>query len=115
LKTPEPQFIATEEITWLKRDGSEVQIVARVGVPYAMNGGGWRCPAELEGADSRYPDIAGESSMQAINLAMRLIASRLGHLLQDGERLVYSGDRGSSWDIQSLRAVFGAFDEPDKS
>jgi hypothetical protein len=112
LKTQEPKFIASEEITWLKKDGSEVRVVARVGTPYQMGGGGWRCPAQLEGADSRYPDVVGESSMQAISLAMRLIASRLGHLLEDGERLVYSD--GTRWDRDSLRAVFGAIDEPDR-
>jgi hypothetical protein len=108
----EPKFIAAEEITWLKKDGLPVQVVARVGTPCLTHDGTWRCPAALEGADGRCPDVAGESAMQAMSLAMRLIASRLGHLLEDGEHLAYCD--GTTWDTDSLEAVFGAIDAPER-
>ena len=105
-----PSFIASEELLWIKADGSEIKLIARVGVPYEAESGQFRCPVELAGLDGRYPDIAGESSMQAMCLATSLLATRLKHLLQEGERLVYIEDRDrddSSWDISSLNAVFG--------
>ncbi len=45
--------------------------------------------------------------MQALSLAMGLIKTRLGHLLEDGESLYYPEDKESLFDIQCLDAVFG--------
>jgi hypothetical protein len=49
----------------------------------------------------------GEGSLQALSLAIRLIASRLGHLLEEKEELVYPDDR-SRWDLACHTSVFGA-------
>lgn len=110
MQATNPSFIASKELLWLKADGSEIKLIARVGVPYEAECGQFRCPVELAGLDGRYPDIAGGSSMQAICLATSLLATRLRHLLEDGERLVYVEDRDredSSLDMSSLNAVFG--------
>ena len=45
--------------------------------------------------------------MQALGLAMALIKTRLGHLLEDGESLYYPEDKQSMFDMQCLDAVFG--------
>ena len=107
MRIAEPTYIAIEELVWLQPDGLQARIVARVGLPYRMDDGVWACPAELEGVDGRYPDIGGASSMQALNLAIGLIAERLGHLLERGERLVHAEDVDCPWDNESLASVFG--------
>ena len=108
MRTDVPSFIASDELLWLKADGTAVRLVARVGTPYRVDDH-YRCPVELEGLDARYPDVAGESSMQALCLATSLLATRLTHLLEEGERLVYVKDdqSGSDWDVATLNAVFG--------
>jgi len=107
MRIPEPTFIASQRLVWIKADGSENEVVASVGVPYGDGGGTFFCPVELLGVDGRYPDIGGEGSLQALSLAIRLLSTRLGHLLASGERLVHPADR-SPWSADSLRAVFGA-------
>ena len=106
----DPSFVASEELVWLKADGSEVRLIARVGIPYKVDDHLFRCPVELVGLDKRYPDIAGGSSMQALCLATSLLATRLSHLLEDGARLVYPEDRDrdqTGWDLATLSAVSG--------
>lgn len=99
--------IATDEILWLRRDGSEVLIKVVLGAPCQVGEDEWACPAWLQGVDSRYPDIRGETSLQALCLAVRLISTRLWHLLESGENLVYPGDRSCRWTTESLCATFG--------
>jgi hypothetical protein len=107
MRTSAPNYIATEQLIWLHHDGSQARIVARVGLPYPMDDGTWACPAELQGVDPRYPDVCGASSMQALNLATALIATRLSHLLERGERLVDAEDTSCAWDEEMLHSIFG--------
>ena len=100
-RIPTPRFIASEDILWLRADGSETLIEARVGEPYQVDTVTWACPAALDGVDGRYPDIVGGSSLQALSLALKLIATRLGHMLADNAQLVYPEDR-SPWNSLSL-------------
>ena len=104
-------FIAEQELLWIKRDGSEVSLHARIGAPYPAEGGVWACPAELIGLDGRYPDIVGESSMQALSLAIRLIGRRLGHLIHSGEHLAYPTELTDRLDAEWLTANFGPIGE----
>lgn len=106
MRTATPKFIAYTHILWLRKNGTEVELSAAVGEPYQTDAATWACPATLDGLDGRYPDIHGESSMQALSLAIRLIGTQLAHLLDDGEKLVDAQDR-SPWDKQSLAHVFG--------
>ena len=106
MKVEHPAMIATEHLLWLRKDGTEVPIQAGLGLPYER-GGAWACPVVLSGVDENYSDIMGDSSMQALQLALRLIRQRLGHLLETGEALVYPDERDSRWDIDCLNAVFG--------
>lgn len=107
MRTETPAFIACERILWLRPDGTEMMIEARIGAPYQVDAHTWACPASLEGVDGRYPDVAGEGSLQSLSLAVRLIATRLGHLLEENAQLVYPADR-SPWDASSHAALFGA-------
>lgn len=107
MQTSEPKFIASIELIWLRADGCEVTITARVGTPYQFDGNQYRCPVEVVGFDGRYPDIAGEGSLQALCLAIRLLSTRLEYLLKEGGRLVYPDDRSTDWNRDSLNNVFG--------
>jgi len=103
MRTDTPRFIASQAILWLHADGTETRIEARIGEPYQVDARTWACPAALEGVDGRYPDIFGDGSMQALSLAMGLIATRLGHMLENDAQLVCPEDR-SPWN----GATFGA-------
>ena len=107
MRTTAPNYIATEQLIWLRADGTQVRIVARVGLPYPEDDGNWACAVELQGVDPRYPDVCGASSMQALNLATALLATRLGHLLERGERLVDAEDSTCAWDEEMLNSIFG--------
>lgn len=108
MRTQTPAFIATASILWLRSDGTEVMIEAKVGAPYLVDEDmqTWACPACLESVDGRYPDVVGQGSLQALPLAIRLIGKRLSHMLEDNARLVHPDDR-SPWEASSCAAVFG--------
>ena len=106
-KTPITDPIAVQELLWIRKDGKEVLITAKVGRPYRVDDDTWACPSELCGVEKQYFDISGVGSMQALGLAMGLIKTRLGHLLEDGESLCYPGDKKSMFDNRCLDAVFG--------
>ena len=107
MRTETPQFIATKQLLWLRHDGAEVLITARIGTPYQIDEATWACAVELDGVDSRYPDLFGEGSIQALNMALRMVATRLAHLLDMGERLVHPEQRDCVWNSQALEGIFG--------
>lgn len=102
--TKTPRFIASLSILWLRSDGAETLIEANIGEPYQIDEQTWACPASLVGVDGRYPDIVGGSSLQALSLALGLVKSRLGHMLEDKAKLVYPEDR-TEWDISTFGAI----------
>jgi hypothetical protein len=57
-----------------------------------------------QGVDGRYPDMVGGSSLQAVSLAPGLVATRLGHMLEDKAKRVHSEDR-SEWNLSVLGAT----------
>ena len=83
IKSPLDHPIAQQHYIWVRPDGSEVAVTAKLGTPYLEEATTWRCPAALEGVDQQYPDIFGEGSMQALGLAIRLIRSRLLATIED--------------------------------
>ena len=99
--------VAMEEVLWARKDGSEVVLTAKIGKPYRVDEDTWACPVELIGLDEKLPDIPGTGSMQALCLAIGLVKMRLGHLLDRGEALYFSGDREEKWDASALDALFG--------
>ena len=106
-----PEPIATEEITWVRKDGSTSQIKVFIGRPYQLEDGDWACPTLLDGVDSRYPDVMGSSSVQSLSLAIRLVATRIFHLLDDGETLFFKDDLSAPFTLDTLRDTF-AFQPP---
>ena len=74
------------ERTWfaVASDGTEHEVVVSIGVPAKADRGEWRCVASIGCLESASHSIAGIDSWQAISLAMRFAASRLGHFAENG-------------------------------
>lgn len=98
--------IAVLELTWVRPDGSQSPVTAKVGHPYLVAGTEWACPCALDGIDGAYPDIRGEGSLQALSLALGLLRQRLVHVLSDGGHLLDRLD-GQPFDRERLAATFG--------
>lgn len=107
MKTAITDPIAIQEFIWVHKDGYEVPVIARIGKPYKIDEYSWACPAELLGVDSQYPDLQGEGSMQALCLAIQLIKTRLGHMLEDNETLCDINNKEDKWSEKQLQIMFG--------
>ena len=59
-------------------------MVITVCSPYRGEGGEWRCPVTIGCLDPKPRSIAGIDSWQAIHLAMKFAAARLGHFADEG-------------------------------
>lgn len=101
-----PSFIAEDAFVWVRRDGEQTILQARVGAPYRVSDDVWACPAELAGLDGRYPDIHGVSAMQALSLAVNLVGTRLMHLIEEGEHIAYAFEPATKLQARDLLAVF---------
>lgn len=103
--------IAELKLSGLRADGRIVPITASLGQPYQAEQH-WRCPVSLIGIDERLPDIAGEDSLQALCLGLRLLGMRLADFLAKGGRLFNEGGgpEGPGTELP-LEAYFGP---PDK-
>jgi hypothetical protein len=82
-------WIAEEPVVFVHPNGSRREGRIAFGMPYQAEGGETRCPVALDGMDSRGPDIAGESSLQALLLAIRFAAQRISDFRERGGRIVY--------------------------
>lgn len=89
------QLIAERRLSLRGEDGSECEILVRLGRPErdATPGGAWRCPMEILGWPGgdlrRYAH--GEDSLQALVLALELVHVDLAHP-PSGSTLTWSGD-----------------------
>ena len=99
--------VAFWELRLRPRGGRKKRVRARVGRPYKISSREWACPVEVRGFESRYPDIRGVDSMQALCLATSLIRMRLEDVLSKGGT-IQDIDEESEYDLRSVRAAFGA-------
>jgi hypothetical protein len=101
----------TEVASWdfrvRTRGGRTKRVRARVGRQYKVSDRDWACPVEIRGFESRYPDISGVGSMQALCLATGLIRMRIEDILSKGGAVLEIDD-DSKWDLRAVRATFGA-------
>lgn len=111
MRTETPAMIASRRLVWRQADGTEKIITVHVGTPYFVDSGAWACPVSLDGFDGRYVDIFGDSSLQALCLALSLVETRLGHMLAANDTLLYPEDRGR-FDAGALAALFGRATPP---
>ena len=98
--------VASCEFVLRFQDGVTKHVRARVGKPYKVKSGEWACPVEVRGFESRYPDIRGGNSMQALCLAASLIRSRFEDFFSKGGK-VLDVETSSEWDVRSVMAIFG--------
>ena len=98
--------IATSEYVFRFPDGSKRAVRLRVGKPYQISKSEWACPVELNGFEPRYPDIRGNDSMQALNLALSLVWQRLEDFLDKGGKL-FDREGGHHYTLKDLRKVLG--------
>lgn len=106
------QDIASAELDMLRRDGRRVRVTVALGRPYQdAHLGAWRCPVRLDGMFSRLADIAGEDSLQALLLALRLVHQQLAHAEAQGAKLLSPGGRpedpGCRFDLDSYFGGLG--------
>lgn len=106
------QPIAELKLSGVRADGSVVPITAAVGPPYRQERH-WRCPISLVGIDDHLADIAGEDSLQALCLGLRLLGLRLADFLARGGRLFVEGGGPDDPDTElPLDAYFGTLGGP---
>jgi hypothetical protein len=80
---PSPPAATT---TWFARgpDGTPHVVTLVVGLPTRQRGGHWSAPVTLAGLEPRTHLISGVDGAQAIQLAIRFVASRLDAFAADG-------------------------------
>jgi hypothetical protein len=103
------QDIASAEVDVLWPDGRRVRVSLGVGQPYKdTQAGAWQCPVRLDGLFPRLADIAGETSLQALLLALRLMHQQLAHVEAKGAKLLSPGEDVEDPDSGfELKSYFG--------
>jgi hypothetical protein len=99
-------IVGSADFVFLYADGTKRVVQLRIGMPYRIAEVEWACPCELAGFESRYPDIHGGDSMQALCLAVSLVRRRLEDFIEKGGKIL-DADDGTEWPLDSLRAMFG--------
>jgi hypothetical protein len=98
-------WIASEDF-YLKSDACETKKISiLVGQPYKHNGH-WQCPLRIDGLPQPFPDIAGDSSLQSLALAIDLAVNSLIDEIRAGSNLHLSesGEGPPLSESQVLRA-----------
>lgn len=80
-----PETIATSRTVFgIAPNGREYNVLFEVEVPTPREKGGWQAKVHLKNLDSKVHIIAGMDSWQAMTLAMRFVAARMGHFEEAG-------------------------------
>ena len=86
----DPDFIVTELVA-VDPDGSQFDVVVRVGKPFPDDGP-HVCVIQMEGVDDMPRRIYGEGPMQALHLGLQLVKENLSYLEERGARLYLRGE-----------------------
>jgi hypothetical protein len=101
-----PTWIAEEHVVFVHPNGDRRRGRIAVGLP-ARGPEHASCPIELEGLEP-CKTIHGDTTLQALLLAMRFLGMRLHDLLSRGGRVIfYPGDRPEDDVDGVLEALFG--------
>jgi hypothetical protein len=79
---------AAAEYLWTKADGSTQLIRIRIGIPFKGKFS-WECEVHIEGLLQNIGNTRGESSLQALSLAIVFVESALVSIIERGELLSY--------------------------
>ncbi len=105
MKAPIIDPVATARLLLAKPGREPYEIAARLGRPYSVSEDEARCPVEILGFESQYPDICGSDTQQATALAITLVRLRLEDALDKGCILTRPGDT-EPLAREDLRSVF---------
>lgn len=81
-----------DRVFYATKDGDGFEIRLAVGRPYRTESGNWACPVAMDGFHERLNDIHGESSWQALMLAIRLVKVLLGLFIESGGKIYWAKD-----------------------
>ena len=101
--------IATCKLDWISPNGTVTPLCVRVSAPYEDNGC-WRCPLAIDGLQSPHA-TAGEDSLQAISLALKLTHFYLRALLENGGQLFYASTE-SAFDLDAYFSEWPTVRDP---
>ncbi|MFC6217098.1 DUF6968 family protein [Pelomonas aquatica] len=96
------QIFAAERIWFaVAPDGTEHEVVVAIGPPTKAERGEWRSVASVGCLETATHSIAGIDSWQAIELAMRFSARRIGHFAEIGWRFYWErgGELATAQDL----------------
>lgn len=83
--------IANITIKAVGADGETFPLDIAVGVPFVSEPHGtWACPLTLHPLWSKPNEVAGEDSLQALCLALRVARSMLDSFCEDGGQLLFN-------------------------
>ncbi len=86
-------WIAGREVTFIKPDGRKTPGRIAIGEPEEVSGVEARCAVLLEGLDPVH-EARGDSTLQALALALRLAGRRLHDFCSSGGRVEYPDHEG---------------------
>jgi len=101
--------IASLDLLAVDASGLRTAVALRVGVPEPAATGEWQCMLRVDGLYDGLMPAAGEDSLQALCLALGLVASLLRDFLAGGGRLyfVQEGAEPSEESAWPIEAYFG--------
>jgi hypothetical protein len=98
--------VAMSEFMFESAEGVKKRARLRVGRPYKARTGEWACPVQIRGVELRYPDIRGDTSLQALCLALSFLRSRIDDISAKGGKM-RDLDDGTVWDRRARATTFG--------
>lgn len=101
------QWIASVDLVAVHPDGSRRPLTLRVAVPAPNADGIWACRAELVGLYDGLAPMGGEDALQALCLALGLVATLLRDFRAGGGRVEYPG--GGEFPLEAYFGTFGTF------
>lgn len=94
--------IASRIVILHKLTGEEIEYEFQVGRPYFEEGKNWWCPVVIIGPQSdKVHPIAGEDSLQSLNLALNFLGQRIKSLEKSlGGKFLW--EKGKSFELGKL-------------
>ena len=82
------EIVAERDLIGIDPEGSEFQIMLKIGKPYAVDSEQWACPVGAIGLYRRLREVRGKDPLQALMRAFKLLRQMLEFFIDDGGRLL---------------------------
>ena len=97
------------ELILEKPSGEKFLVLIKIGKPYEIKDGKGpdiaRCPVSMKGLHENLRDVTGESTFQALTLAIGLVKRMLSYFIEDGGQ-IYMNDGKSKFEFKSYFTGF---------